>query len=252
MSKSANTLKTRPQISSLALIDRKRIDFLIAKYGEYFYPDLCSRFPTYNRERLYPNLEVAIRDKAPSLQEMDRVWSDDVQLSLVWLKYQLTEVFAYVGLRDKISEIQKTSLAKVLRNMCVDQHMAVTLSELMVFFSRFEQGKYERFFGYEHANPQVVTSSLETFLNELYERRVEVYRQMKSEQELAERDEWAKSAVPPPESSKKKMEELFNHFNAKKDERKAEYLAKDFELSDEEKKKTLQQIAEAQEKYRKK
>lgn len=215
ISKSATTLKARPLISSLALIDRQRIDELISRYGDKFYPDVCSAFPTKNREQLYPTLDKAIRAEAPSLQELDRTWSDEIKLSVVWLKFQLSEVFAYVGLRDKVSEEQKTTLAKNLRSMCVDSHMAVSMSELMVFFTRFEQGKYERFYGYEHANPQVVTASFSTFLDELYERRNEVLKQMRQEEELRQREEWAKNAVPMPESSKRKLAELMGDITSR-------------------------------------
>lgn len=252
MSKSASILKTRPQICSLASVDRKRVDDLIAKYGDKFFPDLCAKFPTKNRERLYPNMEIAIREHAPSLQEMDRTWSEDVPLSIVWLKFQLSEVFAYVGLRDKISEEQKTALAKNLRSMCVNQHMAVTMAELMVFFTRFEQGKYERFYGYEHANPQVVTTSFETFLNELYNTRIEVYREMKSEKEIKDREQWAKDAVPVPESSRKKIEELTKMFNADADEKKVAAKAAWYDLPEEETQRTREEIAKAQENYKKK
>lgn len=240
MSKNANTLKARQAICSLALIDRQRVDELITKYGETFYPDLCLRFPTKNRERAYPTLERAIRDKAPTLQEVDRVWSDDGQyLSVVWLKIQLTEVFSFIGLRDKVTEEQKTSLAKTLRSMCVDQNMHVTLAELMVFFTRFNQGRYQRFMGYEHANPQVITMSFSAFLDELYARRIEVYQRMKNECEILEREEWAKTAVPAPESSKALLEKLQKSLRADYDKRKAEAIAADFELPQEVKKNRL-------------
>lgn len=252
MSKSATILKTRPQICSLASVDRQRIDSLIARYGDKFFPDLCTKFPTKNRERLYPNLEVAIREQAPSLQEMDRTWSDDVPLSIVWLKFQLSEVFAYVGLREKVSEEQKTTLAKNLRSMCVNQHMAVTMAELMVFFTRFEQGKYERFYGYEHANPQVVTASFETFLDELYTIRAEVYREMKSEKEIRDREQWAKDAVPVPEESRKKLEELARMLNADVEEQKAAAKAAWYDLPEEETQRSREEIARAQENYKKK
>lgn len=253
MSKNANTLKARQVISSLALIDRQRVDELITKYGETFYPDLCLRFPTKNRERAYPTLERAIRDKAPTLQEVDRVWSDDGQyLSVVWLKIQLTEVFSFIGLRDKVTEEQKTSLAKTLRSMCVDQNMHVTLAELMVFFTRFNQGRYQRFMGYEHANPQVITMSFSAFLDELYARRIEVYQQMKNEREIQEREEWARTAVPAPESSKALIEKLQKSLRADYDKRKAEALAADFELPQEVKEQTIREVEEARKAAREK
>lgn len=246
MSKSASILKRRDAICSLALTDRQRVDCLIEKYGDRFYPDVCKHFPTRNRERLYPTLEKAIRSNAPSLQEVDRVWSDDGQtLSVVWLKIQLTEVFSFVGLREKMSESQKTALAQTLRSMCVDMNMHVTMAELMVFFTRFRQGRYQRFMGYEHANPQVVTASFSDFLDELYRRRIEVHQQMKNEREVREREDWARTAVPMPESSKRLYEQLMGKMRTDLDKAKAEAKAADFELPQEVKDMTLREIEEA-------
>lgn len=251
MSKSASILKTRPKICSLASVDRQRIDNLITQYGDKFFPDLCKKFPTRGREIKYPSLQSAIRELAPSLQELDLTWSDDIPLSVVWLKYQLSEVIAYVGLRDKISEEQKTTLAKNLRNMCVNQHMAVTMAELMVFFYRFEQGRYERFYGYEHANPQIITSSFSTFLDELYQMRIEVRRQMRSEREIREREEWARTAVPMPEGTKRKFNELVKSLNINHKKEKAAARAADYDLPEEESRKSREEIEIAIKNYKK-
>lgn len=165
----------------------------IRRYGADFIAEVSKRyFPSSGRDELYPTIESAIRTDAPTLQFADRVWGNGC--SKLWLTVQLAEVCIYLGIRDKISKQQTYALADALRSEAVIN--AVTMSEMMVFFSNFEKGKYETFHGWERPNPQVITKSFQRFLEELLPERQRVRQQIDAEEERRRREEYDKRNPP--------------------------------------------------------
>lgn len=116
----------------------------------------------------------------------------------------------FTGLRDKMTPEQRNALARQLRKM--GYH--VKMSEFCQFFTRFEQGYYKTFKGYERPNPQVITESFNIFLEELLEMRGVYQAKRIKEQEEADRASWDKTAVPCPEHIRKKLERLYQNTNA--------------------------------------
>ena len=102
----------------------------------------------------------------------------------------------FTGILDKMSTYQRVALASALRSEAVP--MCVTLSEMMVFFSLFEKGKYKKFVGYEHPNPQVVTESFQIFIDELIAERDKAKAEKKKREDAEFYRRMKEEAVPPP------------------------------------------------------
>ena len=183
----------------VALPNLKPLDAkVVALYGSDFLNDVCPKFPSMNREATYPTLTSAVDDtNAPSLVSVDNIYGKGA--SIMWLKVQITEMLMYTGLRSKMTDYQQTALARQLRKMAYH----VKLSEMMQFFTRFEQGYYKTFHGYERPNPQIVTESFNLFLNDLLEVRI---RQQEKEEE--ERRRLANEQKSTPEFVQKIAERL--------------------------------------------
>lgn len=181
---------------------------IVQFYGKDFLKDVCPQFPSKNREGFYPSLSSAVEDDAaPTLVTVDNIYGQGA--SEMWLQVQITELLMFTGLRDKMTQGQKSALASQLRRM----GYYVKLSEMMQFFIRLEQGFYYSFQGYERPNPQVITRSFIWFLEDLTKER-EYYEDKRRQQQLEEdHKRWNAEAVPCPEHIKKKLERLNQKFN---------------------------------------
>ena len=142
-------------------------------------------------------------DETPTMQFLDKVYGDGI--SDYWIDVQLTEIFIFTGLRDKVSDMQRKILVSQLRSLAVGY--CVTISEMMVFFMHFEYGRYGEFKGYERPNMQVITKAFEKYLYDLREARYEVAEQMRIQKNNEDRKKWAKDAVPMPDYVKKHLDE---------------------------------------------
>lgn len=136
----------------------------------------------------------AILAETPALQFVDRVYGKGC--SLWWLEKQIKEVMIFTGILDKMSTYQRVALASALRSEAVP--MCVTLSEMMVFFSRFEKGNYKTFHGYERPNPQIVTESFAMFIDELVRVREDARAEKKKREDAEFYRRMKEEAVPPP------------------------------------------------------
>lgn len=102
----------------------------------------------------------------------------------------------FTGILDKMSTYQRVALASSLRSEAVP--MCVTLSEMMVFFSRFEKGQYKTFHGYERPNPQIMTESFAMFIDDLVRAREEASAEKKRREDAEFYRRMKEEAVPPP------------------------------------------------------
>jgi hypothetical protein len=199
------SLRTRYEASSSLTNSQAAI---VQFYGKDFLKDVCPQFPSKDREGFYPSLSSAVEDNAaPTLVTVDNIYGQGA--SEMWLQVQITEVLMFTGIRDKMTQGQKAALARQLRRM--GYHLK--LSEMMQFFSRFEQGYYLSFKGYERPNPQVITGSFTMFLEDLMQEREYYEKKRMQQQQEEEIKRWNKEAVPCPEHIKKKLERLNQKFN---------------------------------------
>lgn len=186
--------------SQTSLASRERI---ISALGQEYFNEVCVKYPT---DKHFPSFAAAVADNAPTLVSIDKEYGQ--QASITWLKVHILRMQLSTGLREKLTDSQREALARQLRNM----GYYVKLSEMMQFFERFEQGKYEIFRGYERPNIQVVTSSFSSFLDDLQEARERHYQKIESERREQERKKWDAEAVPCPEHIKKHLQELNEKF----------------------------------------
>ena len=215
-SKNASILLARQEISSLP---RREFEISLAcmdKYGTDFLGDVCPQFPSMHKDKIYPTMSSAIRANAPCVQLADRVWGDvqykgkSVKCSEAWLIVQLTEVMAYLGLRDKMTDFQIRTTAGLLHSEAIPK--CVTLAEFMQFFLRFEQGYYNKFHGYERPNPQEINESFQTFLDELVVVRRRVKEDVERERSAREYEQMIADRVDMPENIKRKWDARHNMF----------------------------------------
>lgn len=180
--------------SQLPLREQKRVAECLQTYGDDFNAVCLRQFVTLGKERFYPTMMSAILAETPALQFVDRVYGRGC--SLWWLEKQIKEVMIFTGILDKMSTYQRVALASALRSEAVP--MCVTLSEMMVFFSRFEKGNYKTFHGYERPNPQIVTESFAMFIDELVRVREDARAEKKKREDAEFYRRMREEAVPPP------------------------------------------------------
>ena len=99
--------------------------------------------------------------------------------TVAWLAPQLFDLSEFCGCKDKISEFQIEQCAAIIANT----YFYLKVTELMLFFYRFKQGRYGRFYG--AVDPLVITTSLRDFI---IERNDEYFMHEQKEREAKERE----------------------------------------------------------------
>lgn len=165
---------------------------------------LYAQYPTTNRSEQFPTLERACEVESPSLVKIDNTYGGNT--SIFWLVVQLISVIKYTGQKFTMHQLEAT--AQQLRKVAYH----VTMSEMAIFFDRFEQGYYCDFHGYERPNPQVITKSFQMFLTDLLEMRSHIWSMREAEQKRKEMQNARNNAVPPPPEIAKKLEKFINSF----------------------------------------
>lgn len=101
------------------------------------------------------DLARAFCGRAPSLSLLAEAFGDDARDS--WLDIQLTELAAFAGCRDKLSDHQIRSLIDVMAH----EWGYLKVTELMYFFRQFKAGAYGKFYG--AVDPMAITCALKDF-----------------------------------------------------------------------------------------
>lgn len=94
----------------------------------------------------------------PTLSMLRTAYSDSAPVA--WLVAQLTDLSAYCGVKDKMTDRQLTECAM----MIVDNYHWLKVSELMLFFYRFKLWKYGSFYGV--VDPSRIMEALTVFVRE--------------------------------------------------------------------------------------
>ena len=212
LSKNGNTYN--PQCAAFLALPPKvqaRATALAQRYGSRFL-DVCACFPSMNKGTVVASLEDAVGMQAPTLIMVDKTWGEGA--SVYWLEVQLAEVMMFLGIRDKLTPYQRNALAKLLRQEAYER--SITLAEMMIFFSRFENGYYKTFQGYERPNPQVVTKSFAMFKDDLMEMRCDMAEREDNIRKRKEREEEGmKSCHGVPQASMDLYKKLVEDYNSK-------------------------------------
>lgn len=116
-----------------------------------------ARFCPANMDGKQISLEAAYKSKVPTLTYLDLCFGDGS--STIWLVLWISRVFASCGfMKGQVTDQMKIDTANVIKQ----EYYFLNLNELVIFFKQFVAGKYNVFYG--NPNPQVITSSLNLFL----------------------------------------------------------------------------------------
>lgn len=104
-------------------------------------------------------------------------------MAVTWMKAQLVQVSAFIGVKDKMTDWQ----LKALCQQIISENPETTMMEFVLFCARLRSGKYEAFYG--NVDPMQVLKSFDAFLNDKrkdyaakYERELEEKRQKDAEE----------------------------------------------------------------------
>ena len=127
--------------------------------------------------------ERCVTGKAPTLSQLKASYGENI--AETWLVPQLFDLSEYCGCKEKISEGQIRELSRILA--ATYHYLKVT--EFMLFFFRFKQGRYGKFYG--AVDPLVITSAMLEFIRE----RSQIIDKIESEKRKQDFEEWKKKAI---------------------------------------------------------
>lgn len=107
------------------------------------------------------------------------------EVAVAWIVPQLSDLSEFCGCKGKITPKQIKECAWLI----AQNYFYLKISELMLFFSRFKQGKYGHFYG--SVDPMLIMSSLQDFLRE----RNDAIFDMESEKNMRHEQEARKNAM---------------------------------------------------------
>lgn len=108
-----------------------------------------------------------------------------VKTSVAWMIPQLLDLSEFCGCKEKLQGKPLEECAWLI----AQNYFYLKISELMLFFSRFKQGKYGHFYG--SVDPMLIMSSLQDFLRE----RNDAIFDMESEKNLKHEQEARKNSM---------------------------------------------------------
>ena len=117
--------------------------------------------------------------------------------AILWLKIQLFDLALFTGVKKPNEEQIQMLCETILAN-----YGYLKVTELMVFFSKFKAGKFERFFG--TFDSMVITTSLATFVELRKQWVFEAYQHKENEK----KEKRYENAVPMPDYLTKKIKKL--------------------------------------------
>ena len=124
------------------------------------------------------DLAKAFRGNAPSLSLIEKAFGSCARDT--WLDIQLTELAAFSGCRDKLTDHQVQGLIDII----AVEYGYLKVTELMYFFRKFKAGEYGKFYG--AVDPLTITCALKDFCDD---RRTILNRLEKEEKEERERND---------------------------------------------------------------
>ena len=104
------------------------------------------------------NKERAFFGTAPTLKVLNLAYSETAAEQ--WLVFQLMDLCAYCGVKEKLNERQMKQLAYII----VTEYGYLKVTEILLFLHRFKAGKYGRFYG--SIDPLIIMQALDDFMDE--------------------------------------------------------------------------------------
>lgn len=124
------------------------------------------------------NRELCFFGNFPTLATISKEFGSGI--ATAWLVPQLANLSEFCGCKDKITPEQIKECATLISQ----NYYYLKVSELMLFFNRFKQGKYGRFYGV--VDPLVIMTALQEFLrergDEIFDQESEINRQRNLEE----------------------------------------------------------------------
>lgn len=117
--------------------------------------------------------------------------------AILWLKIQLFDLAIFTGVKKPSNEQMKMLCETILAN-----YGYLKVTELMVFFSKFKAGQFERFFGTFDA--MVITNSLVMFIELRKTWKFDAYQRQESEK----REKRHENTIPMPDYLQQKIKKL--------------------------------------------
>lgn len=159
----------------------------VSKWGEG-YLSFLKAYPTHNRTAKVQTLVDACERNYVSLNSIEKTYGKGS--AIFWLKYQLIEVFTFLGLFEKVTVYQIEKIAEKI----LAHNGYLTPAELMVFFDRFESGEYALFKNTYTVNPQILLVSLPHFVADVQQARGEADEAKRKKEE--EKEKQRLKAIP--------------------------------------------------------
>lgn len=133
----------------------------------------------------------------PTLAKIGARWGKST--SSAWLIPQLATLSEFCGCKSKITPEQIKECAILI----TQNYFYLKVSELMLFFYRFKQGKYGRFYG--SVDPLVIMTALQEFLRERNDAIFDHESELNRRKAEADRKEFLAEQQDP--QAQKRMEE---------------------------------------------
>lgn len=132
-----------------------------------------------------------------ALRLTDVACAYEEKTAIFWIKIQLLDLALFTGVK-KPSDEQITMLCETI----LANYGYLKVTELMVFFSKFKAGQFERFFG--NFDAMVITTSLATFIELRKNWIFEAYQRQENEK----REKRHENTIPMPDYLQQKIKKL--------------------------------------------
>lgn len=130
------------------------------------------------------DLAKAFQGNAPSLGIIAKAFGNSARDT--WLDIQLTELAAFSGCKDKMTDHQVQALIDIIS----EEYSYLKVTELMYFFRKFKAGEYGKFYG--AVDPITITCALKEFCDDRRSilRRLEQHEKEEREKNDPEHIRW--------------------------------------------------------------
>ena len=135
----------------------------------------------------------------PTLADINKEYG--TQTSVAWLIPQLLDLSEFCGCKDKLQGESLEECAWLI----AQNYYFLKVSELMLFFNYFKQGRYGHFYG--SIDPLVIMSMICKFARE----RGDAYTEYENEKNMQRLEEQKKNSISHAEYLRLKEEKLLNH-----------------------------------------
>lgn len=170
------------------------------------YQQFLNKYPTKDRTAHVPTLIDAARRGGNTLAAVDKYFGEGA--CVYWLKAQLIEVFEYLGLFKNVTEYQIRTLAEHIKA----RYYYLTPAELMVFFTKFEDGEYALFRNQTAVNPQIMMVSFPHFIADVQAARDQAEHEANSRKAEEDYKKYLASDHEPDEENQKHLDNLHKLF----------------------------------------